>query len=76
MDFINNYGSSDEEDNSTVDNTNSSSALMTVNSAPDTGFDVRLNLYIHTLISNTKALIPFYRLVHLATYIQLLQQLS
>jgi hypothetical protein len=41
MDFINNYGSSDEEDNSQVENTKSSSALLTVNSAPDTGFDVR-----------------------------------
>lgn len=40
MDFINNYGSSDEEDNLAVENTKSSSALMTVNSAPDTGFDV------------------------------------
>lgn len=41
MDLINNYGSSDEEDNTLVENKPSSTAL-TVNAAPDTGFDVCL----------------------------------
>jgi pre-mRNA-processing factor 17 len=38
MDLVNNYGSSDEEDNAQINNTNTS---LTVNAAPDTGFDVR-----------------------------------
>ena len=36
MDLVNNYGSSDEEDNVQVTN----SALTKINTAPDTGFHV------------------------------------
>lgn len=39
MDLVNNYGSSDEEDNTSVQNT----TTLAINSAPETGFDVILN---------------------------------
>lgn len=38
MDLVNNYGSSDEEDNAPVTNTTSGNSR--INTAPDTGFDV------------------------------------
>lgn len=47
MDFINNYGSSDEEDNSNLENKQTQSTALTVNAAPDTGFDV---CYIHVYL--------------------------
>lgn len=42
MDLVNNYGSSDEEDNAQTSNVNSSSSVVKINAAPETGFDVSL----------------------------------
>lgn len=80
MDFINNYGSSDEEDNTQVENHTkpSSSSSMAVNAAPDTGFDVCFfflsTRHVHTHFLLT-LLFKLNRLAHQVTYIQHLQQL-
>ncbi|KAI9344141.1 WD40-repeat-containing domain protein [Pilaira anomala] len=53
MDLINNYGSSDEEDNTLVENKPSSTAL-TVNAAPDTGFDISSSGHLYTAPTATE----------------------
>lgn len=42
MDFVNNYGSSDEEDNVQNINVNTTSSIVKINPAPETGFDVSI----------------------------------
>lgn len=42
MDFVNNYGSSDEEDNVQNTNVNTTSSVVKINAAPETGFDVSI----------------------------------
>lgn len=44
MDLVNNYGSSDEEDNVQPSSVNTGSSVVKINAAPETGFDVSLAL--------------------------------
>lgn len=40
MDLVNNYGSSDEEDNVQTTQVNTNSSVVKIDAAPETGFDV------------------------------------